>query len=309
MGIVDWGEYNESHEYQKAYTFNETKDVTFVISDWYDEWYDSPYNNQNAMDDNSGELSLDIYKCVASENGNEENGTTTTTIVTAIPGPTGSSIGGQFAPPEGIVLGESVTRGEEGIVAGAYCEPYLYEYIKYGADNNPVEVKKLQSFLNEYLGISLALSGVYDEQTYNAVKQFQLLMKYDILAPWVDNGCLPAEDIATGYVYRTTKWAINNMFCPTPRPDISDEKCYPGDHIGLGNDLDGQILGESIVLGEEEILLDSTENEESLDNSEEELIKETEETEETSAQGILIALIALLGLGGLAYIVFRGRMA
>jgi hypothetical protein len=46
---------------------------------------------------------------------------------------------------------------------------------------------------------------VYDEQAYNAVKQFQLLMKYNILASWVDNGCLSAKDIATGYVYRTTK--------------------------------------------------------------------------------------------------------
>ena len=431
MGIVNWGEWNESHEYQKAYTFGETKNVTFVISDWYNEWYDSSYNNQNAMNDNSGQLNLEVYRCIANENDetgsieickyndNEPYGqkseedtilvgwtgritgpndydedweTTQTGCVTisdlefgpytvtedlsgyweqmypsnggngshsinlndqnpdqsvyflnynGVPttyscnpsnlqcsldssGPfwslqgcldacgATSGAGGQYVST-GMVLGEAVTRGEEGIVAGASCVPYLYEYIKYGANNNPFEVKKLQSFLNGYLGLNLDVSGVYDQETYEAVKRFQHMLKYDILSPWVDNGCLPSEDIATGYVYRTTKWAINNMFCPTPRPDVSDEKCYLGDYIGLGDGLDGQILGESVALGEEEVLpeetlLDSTETEEPLDSPEEEELIE-EETEESSAQGILVALLAILALGGLAYVVFRGRMA
>lgn len=225
-----------------------------------------------------------------------------------------SGVGGQYVST-GVVLGESVVRGEEGIVAGASCVPYLYEYIKYGANNNPFEVKKLQAFLNGYLGLNLDVSGIYDQETYEAVKRFQDMLKYDILSPWVDNGCLPSENIATGYVYRTTKWAINNMFCPSPKPDISDEKCYLGDHIGLADNLNGQVLGESLVLGEEEalpeeILLDSTENEESLGNSEEGLITEgMEENEDPLAQGVIVALLTVLALGGLAYIVFRGKMA
>ncbi|MFA5722391.1 MAG: peptidoglycan-binding domain-containing protein [Candidatus Paceibacterota bacterium] len=452
MGIVNWGGYDEEntgHVYYKAYTFDEDKEVSFVISDWYDEWYDS-YQNQGAMHDNLGELKLDVYQCVENNNGNEEdslpplvtiespkegdtvsgivdiygtvveetelshynisiyegdadfnssglrleqkteylsdgfnneliyqwdttgyadgeylirlaardkagnrdllgdpwlggddsqhvikvivknennnegdneenggdNGASTTTTTTiASSGPTGSHMSGQFASSGGIVLGESVVRGEEGIVAGASCVPYLYEYIKYGANNNPFEVKKLQAFLNGYLGLNLDVSGIYDQETYEAVKRFQGMLKYDILSPWVDNGCLPSENIATGYVYRTTKWAINNMFCPSPKPDISDEKCYLGDYIGLADNLNGQVLGESLVLGEEEalpeeILLDSTENEESLGNSEEGLItEEMEENEDPLAQGVIVALLTVLALGGLAYIVFRGKMA
>jgi len=452
MGVVNWGEYDEEntdHVYYKAHTFDEDKEVSFVISDWYDEWYDS-YQNQGAMHDNLGELKLDVYQCVENNNGNEEdslpslvtiespkggdtvsgivdiygtvveetelshynisiyggdadfnssglrleqkteylsdefdneliyqwdttgyadgeylirlaardkagnrdlsgdpwlggddsqhvikvivknennnegdneenggdNGASTTTTTTiASSGPTGSHISGQFASSGGIVLGESVVRGEEGIVAGASCVPYLYEYIKYGADNNPFEVKKLQAFLNGYLGLNLDVSGIYDQETYEAVKRFQGMLKYDILSPWVDNGCLPSENIATGYVYRTTKWAINNMFCPSPKPDISDEKCYLGDYIGLADNLNGQVLGESLALGEEEVLpkenlLNSTENEESLDNSEEGLITEgMEENEDPLAQGVIVALLTVLALGGLAYIVFRGKMA
>lgn len=249
------------------------------------------------------------------ENGGDNGASTTTTTTIASSGPTGSHISGQFASSGGIVLGESVVRGEEGIVAGASCVPYLYEYIKYGADNNPFEVKKLQAFLNGYLGLNLDVSGIYDQETYEAVKRFQGMLKYDILSPWVDNGCLPSENIATGYVYRTTKWAINNMFCPSPKPDISDEKCYLGDYIGLADNLNGQVLGESLALGEEEVLpkenlLNSTENEESLDNSEEGLITEgMEENEDPLAQGVIVALLTVLALGGLAYIVFRGKMA
>jgi len=64
MGIVNWGGYNSDHVYYKAYTFDEEKQISFVISDWYADWYNSSYNNQNAMSDNSGELNLEVYKCV-----------------------------------------------------------------------------------------------------------------------------------------------------------------------------------------------------------------------------------------------------
>ncbi|MDD3679402.1 MAG: SdrD B-like domain-containing protein, partial [Candidatus Shapirobacteria bacterium] len=66
IGITTWGGYNENHTYQKAYTI-QNNNVTFLISDWYNEWYDdSPYNynNQQAMKDNRGSLNLDIYECV-----------------------------------------------------------------------------------------------------------------------------------------------------------------------------------------------------------------------------------------------------
>jgi hypothetical protein len=161
--------------------------------------------------------------------------TTTTTVPPTGPGPTGS-----YVP---VVAGAATEQGQ---VAGASaaCNPYLLKFIKLGASNDPEEVKKLQSFLNGYLGLALPVSGIYDEITYNAVKQFQLLLKNEVLAPWVAINCLPSENIATGYVYRTTKWAINNMFCPILKPDVSDEKCEGGIIIGFGEG-DGTVLGES----------------------------------------------------------------
>jgi len=68
-------------------------------------------------------------------------------------------------------------------------------------------------------------------------------MKDKVLAPWVAIGCLPNIDTPTGYVYRTTEWAINNMFCPELKPDVSDETCTGGIIIGLGEE--GAVLGEA----------------------------------------------------------------
>ena len=165
------------------------------------------------------------------------------TTTTVPPGPTGAPIGGQYIVPTGVVAGAAT---EQGHVAGAStgCNPYLLKYIKLGADNDPEEVKKLESFLNEYLGVNLPINGIYEEADYNAVKQFQLLLKDDVLAPWVAVGCLPTIDTPTGYVYRTTKWTINNFFCPEPRPDVSDETCTGGIIIGLGEE-EGTVLGEA----------------------------------------------------------------
>ncbi len=227
-------------------------------------------------------------------------------------------LGGQYVY-SGVVAGEATVRGEEGrggeegIVAGASCVPYLYEYIKYGANNNPFEVKKLQAFLNGYLGLNLDVNGVYNSETYEAVKRFQYMLKHDILSPWVENGCLPSEELPTGYVYRTTKWAINNIFCPTPRPDVSDEKCYYGETIGLAEN--GSVLGESVALAEEGALPE----EETPPEEEETPVGSTETTETTiseeettggaSSQTVFIALLSILVLGGIAYFVFRGKKA
>ena len=163
--------------------------------------------------------------------------TTTTTSAGAA-----ASFGGQYVS---VVLGAATQQGGGGQVAGAStaCNPYLLKYIKLGADNDPEEVKKLESFLNEYLGVDLPINGIFEEVDYNAVKEFQFRLKNEILAPWLEIGCLLSIDTPTGYVYRTTEWAINNMFCPISKPDVSDERCEGGIIIGLGEE--GTVLGES----------------------------------------------------------------
>lgn len=94
-----------------------------------------------------------------------------------------------------------------GPLSAKECYPYLLEYIKFGRQNNPIEVLKLQVFLREFEGFSeVPLSGVYDAVTFGAVKEFQERYGRDILRPWGITGF-------TGYVFITTRLAINNIYC------------------------------------------------------------------------------------------------
>jgi len=107
----------------------------------------------------------------------------------------------------------------------APCGIYLYDYIKYGANNNSEEVKKLQTFLNNYMGSNLTVSGVYDLATMQALNAFQVQCKEEVLKPWVDAGSSCNINQPTGYVYITTQRWINLIMCPTlnlPMPDLSN---------------------------------------------------------------------------------------
>lgn len=98
--------------------------------------------------------------------------------------------------PEGQVLGISTYQ----------CTAYLKDYLRYGYNNNPEEVIKLQHFLNEQLFLDLAVSGIFDTATEQAVRDFQIIHKDEILSPWgIEN--------ASGYVYYTTQKKINEIVC------------------------------------------------------------------------------------------------
>jgi len=244
----------------------------------------------------------DTWQCIVSETGTDLDTCTAacqapspTTTTTVPPGPTGAPIGGQFAPPTGVVAGAATQQGQVAGVSTA-CNPYLLKYIKLGADNDPEEVKKLESFLNEYLGVDLPINGIYEEADYNAVKQFQLLMKDKVLAPWVEVGCLPNIDTPTGYVYRTTEWAINNFFCPESRPDVSDETCTGGIIIGLGEE--GAVLGEATTTPT--TTTETTPPEETGTTA-------APETEAKPSQNWLWYLIGLIVIGGGIYLVLQKK--
>jgi LPXTG-motif cell wall-anchored protein len=223
-----------------------------------------------------------------------------------------AGIGGQYVIPAGVVAGAATEQGQ---VAGASttCGPYLLKFIKLGADNDPVEVKKLQLFLNGYLGLNLPVSGIYDQATYEAVKQFQLLLKNEVLAPWVVINCLPSEEMATGYVYRTTTRAINNIFCPTPIPDVSDERCVGGIIIGFGGE-EGTVLGEGTVSGEGTVLGEATTTPTTttvttpLETTEETGATGTQETGVVKpSQNWLWVLMGSILIGGAVYLVYRRK--
>jgi len=204
--------------------------------------------------------------------------------------------GGQYVA---VVLGAATEQGGAGQVAGAStaCNPYLLKYIKLGADNDPEEVKKLESFLNEYLGVDLPIDGIYDQADYNAVKQFQLLLKDDVLAPWVLVGCLPSDITPTGYVYRTTKWTINNFFCPELRPDVSDETCTGGIVIGLGE-------GEGTVLGEATTTPTTTTETTPLETTGPNV---AQENGVKPSQNWLWILLGIIVIGGAVYLVYSRK--
>jgi hypothetical protein len=137
-------------------------------------------------------------------------------------GPLG--FGGNFPPAfplGGSVLGASTGPGG-GQVLGESCGIYLNDFLKMGKKNNPEQVKKLQMFLNKYMGANLPVTGYFGPMTKKAVEDFQLKYWQAVLSPWVKYG-LPNGQTPTGYVYKTTQYMINLINCfnlNTPWPQL-----------------------------------------------------------------------------------------
>lgn len=116
----------------------------------------------------------------------------------------GGGVSGSSAPAssssQGSVLGAST--GPQS------CVPYLKSFLRFGAKNDPLEVMLLQKFLNQFDGEKLAVSGVFDSATFDAVKVFQKKHADKILAPW-------KTVTPTGIVSLTTLKTINEVYCGT----------------------------------------------------------------------------------------------
>lgn len=106
----------------------------------------------------------------------------------------------------GAVLGDVTFSGDT-------CGIYLYDYLRKGDANDPVEVKKLQTFLNDFIDADISVNGVFDDATDTAVRNLQARYADEILQPWVDAGITVSLD-TTGYVYKTTQYFINTKMCP-----------------------------------------------------------------------------------------------
>ncbi|MEK9186710.1 MAG: peptidoglycan-binding protein [Patescibacteria group bacterium] len=125
---------------------------------------------------------------------------------------------------EGQVLGESTgtTEPPVGEVLGAaVCTPYIAGYLHYGNNNDPEQVKLLQQFLNQELGLNLPITGIFGPATRDAVKAFQLKYAEQILGPWIPFGH-PNLQTPTGYVYKMTLWWINKLWNKTNCPNGED---------------------------------------------------------------------------------------
>ena len=139
-----------------------------------------------------------------------------------------SGLAAQLAQPfGGQVLGASTSVGSAGVgstsvvststgqVLGASCGLYLTSYIHPDRQNlnDPAQVKKLQIFLNQNLGLNLPVDGIYGSATIAAVNQFQVKYHIEVLRPWLSLG-LPTQFTPTSYVYQTTQRWINLIMCP-----------------------------------------------------------------------------------------------
>lgn len=113
--------------------------------------------------------------------------------------------------------GRRGTSSGNGEVLGATtCAPLLTQYLHINWNNDPAEVTKLQEFLNSHMLSGLPVTGFFGPMTFAAVEAFQTKYGNDILSPWVG---IPASGITsvstpTGFVYQTTRWQINNIWCP-----------------------------------------------------------------------------------------------
>ncbi len=80
---------------------------------------------------------------------------------------------------------------------------YLNTYLKEGVTSTDVAL--LQTFLNSE-GASLPVTSYFGALTKAAVVAFQNKYAEEILKPWGVS--------ATGFVFKTTRWKINNIVCP-----------------------------------------------------------------------------------------------
>ncbi len=124
-------------------------------------------------------------------------------------GSSGGGGGNKNKDDDGEVLGES-TDGPKTNPDGT-CIPLLHTYMRQGSMTNDVqEVIDLQNFLNKEMNAGLPVTGFFGPLTDAAVRAFQIKYKSEVLDPWVKFGL---TDQSTGYVFKTTQWKINNIYC------------------------------------------------------------------------------------------------
>jgi hypothetical protein len=88
-------------------------------------------------------------------------------------------------------------------------------------ENDTYQVLKLQVFLN-LQGYVTPLTGIFGTTTEANVKLFQTKYFDEIIKPWFERGIVP-HNRPTGFVYKTTRWKINDIMCPGIEPYPSFE--------------------------------------------------------------------------------------
>lgn len=127
-----------------------------------------------------------------------------------------NNLGNKITSPTGssAVL---VRTQEEVDEAPKICMPLLTTYIRRGTANDAGEVRALQNFLlTVEKNSTIAVTGEYDDATFEAVRAFQSKYAGDILTPW-------GVTRTTGFVYYTTQKKINEIWCDTAFPLVQEQ--------------------------------------------------------------------------------------
>jgi len=136
------------------------------------------------------------------ENGNTSGPAATPTTPVVTP-PGGSGGGSGFFSGSGPMPINPVLT----ISPIANCS-YLTTYLKFGGNNNPGEVTKLQTFLKNIENIDVDINGQFDQKTLDAVKAFQAKYVNDTMVPW-------GVTTPSGEVFYTTQKKVNEIYCRT----------------------------------------------------------------------------------------------
>ncbi|MBU6427231.1 peptidoglycan-binding protein [Patescibacteria group bacterium] len=92
--------------------------------------------------------------------------------------------------------------------ASADC-PLITAYMKLGWNNPADQVAKLQAFLKNSEHLNVSVTGIFDQQTEQAVEAFQRKYLETIMGPW-------SATKPSGTVYITTIKKINEIACNQP---------------------------------------------------------------------------------------------
>jgi peptidoglycan hydrolase-like protein with peptidoglycan-binding domain len=132
--------------------------------------------------------------------GQSTAGTSAPTTPTPTPTPANSSSSsGPYSSSSGSRVNYSYMYG---------C-PMITSFMKYGANNDTVQVTKLQNFLKNVEKIDVDVNGIFDKRTESAVIAFQNKYNPTIMGPW-------GATKGTGFVYITTVKQINKITCSLP---------------------------------------------------------------------------------------------
>lgn len=160
-----------------------------------------------------------------------------------------SEIGGTWYPGEVLSFTTASSLPPAAAIGPAgECSAMLKTYMRLGQSNDVVEVMLLQNFLNIEMGMTLAVSGVFDLPTDTAVRALQAKYATEVLAPW-------GLTEPTGFVYTLTQWKINDIMCPglAAKPGVVPGGAGGQGGMGGGTTAPGKQDGiaAGVVLGDE----------------------------------------------------------